>query len=173
MPGYAELASRCTRLAEKEKIRQYLQCAAFENIESSDTNLCDKHYRALHKHINPVSYQWKCAVCSIAIRGSNYNFRTCAEPEKFQKHLTEYTDYEGNIIADDKVCMECYRHSLTVVRVAKEKPTTTDEDLECLINSTKASMADLPVQLIDDNQLLEISSNRCCPGAIQESCAHL
>ena len=62
VPGCAELASRCTRLAEKEKIRQYLQCAAFENIESSDTNLCDKHYRALHKQINPFSYQWKCAV---------------------------------------------------------------------------------------------------------------
>ena len=75
-----------------------------------------------------------------------------SEPEKFQKHLTEHTDYEGNITADDKVCMECYRHSLTVVRVAKEKLATTDEDLECLIN---ASMADLPVQQIDENQLLD------------------
>ena len=169
VPGCAELASRCTRLAEKEKIRQYLQCAAFENIESSDTNLCNKHYRALHKHINPVSYQWKCAVCSIAIRGSNYhNFRTCAEPEKFQKHLTERTDYEGNITADDKVCMECYRHSLTIVRVAKEKPTTTDEDLECLINSTKASMADLPVQLIDENQLLDAALKLAVVDVAQE-----
>ena len=107
-------------------------------------------------------------MCCIAIRGSNYhNFRTCAEPEKFQKHLTEHTDYEGNITADDKVCMECYRHSLTIVRVAKEKPTTTDEDLECLINSTKASMADLPVQLIE-NQLLDAALKLAVIDVAQE-----
>ena len=64
--------------------------------------------------------------------------------------------------------MECYRHSLTIVRVAKEKPTTTDEDLECLINSTKASMADLPVQLIDENQLLDAALKLAVVDVAQE-----
>ena len=83
-----------------------------------------------------------------------------SEPEKFQK---QHTDYEGNITADDKVCMECYMH--TVVRVAKEKPTTTDENLECLIN---ASMADLPVQQIDENQLLDAALKLAVIDVAQE-----
>ena len=104
--GCFEPACRCTKLATKEEISQHLQCPPLDNLENMETNLCDKHYRNLHKQLSPASYQWKCAVCSIAIRGSNYqSFRACAEPELFEKHLREHTDHDVSITASDKVCI--------------------------------------------------------------------
>ena len=109
--GCIEPACICTKLETKEEISQHLQCPPLDNLENMETNLCDKHYRNLHKQLSPASYQWKCAVCSIAIRGSNYqSFRACTEPEVFEKHLREHTDHDVSITASDKVCMECYRH---------------------------------------------------------------
>ncbi len=49
------LASRCTTLATKGEIANYLQCS-LDNLENSETNLCDNHYRNLHKQISPASY---------------------------------------------------------------------------------------------------------------------
>ena len=118
--GCIEPACRCTKLATKEEISQHLQCPPLDNLENMEIYRCDKHYRNLHKQLSPASYQWKCAVCSIAIRGSNYqSFRACAEPELFEKHLREHTDHDVSITASDKVCMECYRHS--VKRIKKDE----------------------------------------------------
>ena len=85
------------------------------------THLCDKHYRSLQKKLNPENYQWKCVVCSTGIRGSNYsNFRACSEPELFQKHLVDHTDFQGTITVSDKLCAACYRHSLTISKITRE-----------------------------------------------------
>ena len=112
-----------------------------------ETNLCDKHYGNLHKQLSPACYQWKCAVCSITLRGSNYQrFRACAEPELFEKHPREHTDHDVSITASDKVCMECYRHSVTVARAAKEKTITTGDEFKCLIDIIKDSLTSVQVK---------------------------
>ena len=155
VPGCIEHALRCTKLATREEIRQHLQCPPLTSPDKMETDLCNKHYRILHKQVNPSSYQWKCAVCSVAIRGSNYhNFRACSEPELFQKHLQEHTTFEGNITACDKVCMDCYRLSLAIAHLEKEKPLTTDDDFKCLIDSIKSSMTPMPPVVTDENQLI-------------------
>ena len=154
VPGCAEASCRRTTLANREEISHHLKCSPLSNSGSPETSLCDGHYRTLDKLVNPANYQWKCAVCSTAIRGSNYhNFRTCTDPDLFQRHLKEHTDYEGTITASDKVCMECYRHSLLVVRLAKEKPVTTDEGLRSLIDSIKDSMT--PLLVHEDNEIID------------------
>ncbi len=61
-----------------------------------------------------------CCYC-----GGNYQtFRSCAKPEINAKHLK---DHEVTITGNEKVCMECCRHSLTVAREANGKTTTTDD----------------------------------------------
>ena len=153
--GCIEPACRCTKLATKEEITQHLQCP-LDNLENFETNLCDNHYRNLHKQISPASYQWKCGVCSIAIRGGNYqSFRACAEPELFTKHLREHTDHDVGITGNEKVCMECYRHSLTVAREAIEKPTTTDDEFKCLIDTIKGSLSTLQAEITNEQKLID------------------
>ena len=108
------------------------------------------------KQISPASYQWKCGVCSIAIRGGNYqSFRACAEPELFTKHLREHTDHDVGITGNEKVCMECYRHSLTVAREAIEKPTTTDDEFKCLIDTIKGSLSTLQAEITNEQKLID------------------
>ena len=154
--GCIEPACRCTKLETKEEISQHLP---LDNLENMEINLCDRHYRNLHKQLSPASYQWKCAVCSIAIRGSNYQrFRGCAKPELFEKHLKEHTDHDVSITASDKVCMECYRHSVTVGRAAKEKTTTTDDEFKCLIDTIKDSFTSLQVQQKKIDYALKLSA---------------
>ena len=51
--GCIEPACRCTKLATKEEITQNLQCP-LDNLENFETNLCDNHYRNLHKQISPA-----------------------------------------------------------------------------------------------------------------------
>lgn len=70
VPGCATPAYRCTRLASKEDISRHLHCAVL-GTTGNNTNLCDEHYRALHRHTRPESYQRRCAVCLTAIGGAN------------------------------------------------------------------------------------------------------
>lgn len=150
-----EASCRCTKLASKHEIAELLQCS-LDNLENTETNLCDSHYRTLHKRISPASYQWKCGVCSVAIRGSNYQtFRSCAKPEIFTKHLKEHTDYEVNITGNEKVCMECYRHSLTIAREATEKTTTTDEELKSLIDTIRGSLPQVQSEITNEQELID------------------
>ena len=169
VPGCTKPACRCTQLASKEEIRCHLQCGPLTDRSGKDTNLCDQHYRDLHKQTNPENYQWKCAVCSIAVRGSNYHkFRACAEPRTFQQHLREHTDYEGSITDTDKVCMECYRYSLSVVRATKENPITNDEDLKILVNSITDSLSEFTVPIRDEAEVHDYALRWCVLDVAQE-----
>ena len=169
VPGCTKPACRCTQLASKEEIRCHLQCGPLTDRSGKDTNLCDQHYRDLHKQTNPENYQWKCAVCSIAVRGSNYHkFRACAEPRTFQQHLREHTDYEGSITDTDKVCMECYRYSLSVVRATKENPITNDKDLKILVNSITDSLSEFTVPIRDEAEVHDYALRWCVLDVAQE-----
>ena len=112
----SESAWRCTKVANKDEIKLHLKCALIPGADNSEeTNLCEKHYRSLHKLMKPDSYKMKCAACSTSIKGSNYHkFRACCEPERFQSYLQQHIDFEGIITANDKVCMDCYRYSCTL-----------------------------------------------------------
>lgn len=123
VPSCDEPASRHTQMADKEAIQFHLKCGPLSNNDSTTgTSLCDKHYRALHKEVKPSSYQWKCAVCSMHINGTNYHtFRACTKPELFQTHLEQHTGFDGTLSTTDKLCKVCYRHSLTVAKLQETK----------------------------------------------------
>ena len=156
-----EPVSKSTSLACREEIEEYLKCplkCTSADIKATTTHLCDKHYRCLQKELNPENYQWKCVVCSAAIRGSNYsNFRACSEPEQFQKHLQEHAGFQGTITASDKVCAACYRHSLVFSKINKEKLTTDDEDFLTLLASIQDSIPAFPFHIGSESKLIEIA----------------
>lgn len=85
IPECYEQACRCTRVASKDDIRLHLKCASFTDKDNYEqTNLCENHYRSLHKLMKPDSYKMKCAACSTCIKGSNYHkFRACCKPNIF------------------------------------------------------------------------------------------
>ena len=132
------------RVPDYQTGKKLLTCTCVHNKHTS-THLCDMHYRSLHKALNPANYQWKCVVCLIGINGSNYsNFRACSEPELFQSHLN---DFQGKLIQYDKVCMECYRYSLTISRIRKENPISVDDDFRALMEMFKKSLPPLPFNM--------------------------
>ena len=139
----------------KEDIRLHLQCGPFAASHKRETFLCDAHYRSLHRELNPDSYQWKCVICSMGIKGSNYHkFRSCSEPEVFQLHLEQNTDFRGEITSNDKVCMGCYRFSL---QVASQKPNSTDEDFDMLVDGLKASVPEIPYHASNEPEVLNVA----------------
>ena len=95
LEGCTEKASRLTRLANHEDIEKLLKLSLKVVSGPSDntvTHLCDSHYRALHKELNPQSYQNKCVTCGLAIRGTTH-IRHCPNPDLVQKHLQVHTDF--------------------------------------------------------------------------------
>ncbi len=119
----------------------------------------------LHRQLSPASYQWKCSICSVGIRGSNYHsFRTCAEPQQFEKHLKEHMNFEGDLSSTDKVCMECYRHSSCISQ--KEKIISCDEDFKALIQSIKDSI--FPITPSSDEKQLISNSLKLSAVVIAE-----
>ena len=51
--------------------------------------------------------------------------------------------------------MECYQHSLTVAREAIEKPTTTDDEFKCLIDTIKGSLSTLQAEITNEQKLID------------------
>ena len=137
---------------------KHLECslnARSNDSNSMSTHLCDKHYRSLQKKLNPENYQLKCVVCSTGIRGSNYSqFRTWCEPELFQKTLFEHTDFQGTIIATDKV----RRHSPTISKINKENSAPNDDEFLLLLAAIQKSLPALPYNITRESELIEIAT---------------
>ena len=61
----SEPVSRSTQLVSRDKISESSECTLDTrpaNSNPTSTDLCDKHYRALQKKLNPENYQWRCVV---------------------------------------------------------------------------------------------------------------
>lgn len=126
-----------------------------ELTDSTQTRLCDQHYRTVHRELHPGTYQWKCAVCSAVLKGSNH--RTCSEPQSFQQHLHDHTDFVETLTASTRVCMACYRYSLTVAGLSKENILTNDDDFQCLVEQVQKSVPLLPFTITQDSELIDIA----------------
>ena len=97
-----------------------------------------------------------------------FKFRACSEPEVFQRHLQESTDFEGTINAHDKVCMECYRHSLIISRIKRENPISSDTDFHTLLSAIQNTVPSLPFSITTDCQLLDIATKLTIIQVAQE-----
>ena len=74
---------------------------------------CNRHYRFLYQYTTSGNARLPNLGISshITIQISGFN---CSEPEVFQRHLQDYTDFEGSISAHDKdlhwsIWSTCYR----------------------------------------------------------------
>ena len=169
VPGCDQPAARATKLGTREEIGRILNCTPLDGEGHPQTKLCNDHYRALHKKLNPDNYQWKCAACSTAIKGSNYcKFLTCSEPDTFQKHIVEHTDFSGTISANEKICMACYRYSLTLTKLSRDKPKTDDEDFLNLIEGIQNTVPSLPFNLTQESELIDLALKMTIISVAQE-----
>ena len=168
VPECNQPAWKCTTLVPREDIGTILECTPLgaDGCSSEGTRLCVLHYRTLHKHLKPEIYQRKCGVCASKIRGSRYH--TCSKPEVFQDHLLERTDFPGRIGAQTKVCTTCYRFSMTVTDSSKSTSTTTDADLQSLIETIRASMPEQPFTITLESDLLEVALKSTAIHVAQE-----
>ena len=155
IPDCSQLASTLTKLRPWAEICSILRidAASGGDAHSTGTKLCSEHYRMLHMELNPTTYQRKCPACSRKIANRGYS-RPCVEPQLFEAHLRENTDFTGNLTAEDRVCMGCYRYSLNISKLSKECPiTSTDEDFNALIESIRKSLTLSPGSEIETIEL--------------------
>ncbi len=162
VPECDQPATRTTKLGTSEDISRILKCSSI-NSDSAETKLCNSHYRALHRQLKPHNYQWKCAVCLTATR----SYLTCSEPDTFQKNLEKQTNFVGKLTANDKVCMACYRYSLTVAKLSKENPISNDEDFFSLLQGIQNTVPVLPLCISKERELIDIALKYTVIGVAQ------
>ena len=87
------------------------------------TSLCKSHYHVVydalqtrHKH---------CRTCGRRLRQGND--RPCPQPHAIQAYLSEHTDFAGDIVRSDRVCLTCYK-----THFKENKPISRDDDLKSL-----------------------------------------
>ena len=103
--------SQTTNITSREHINDILPLIPISpsSANSSHTNLCDNHYRTLHRYLNPQNYNYKCTTCGISLQHSPLGgFRHCPNPTLVLEHLQKHTGFEGDINPTDKVCDSCY-----------------------------------------------------------------
>ena len=169
LEGCTEKASRLTRLANHADIEKVLKLSIKVVHGSSDntvTHLCDGHYRALHKELNPQSYQNKCVTCGLAIRGTTH-IRHCPNPDLVQKHLQVHTGFEGTISVTDKICETCYRSQLTLLKT-EETSGSDNEEFESLVSSLQNSLPILPVTISSEENLISLATKITTVKVAQE-----
>ena len=138
LPECEQMASINTKLVDRNEVVRILgsqpPIESHETRTSEPTPLCETHYRTLHKILQPQNYQWQCSVY-MGIRGTK--FHSCPNPTFIESHLKQNTNFQGSINSTDKVCLSCYRAHLIILKLAKENPVSTDEELNAHLLSVK------------------------------------
>ena len=133
-PRWAKIEYCCIPLCSdtafvKGKISTPEQTAQFLEIEVEQvpypTPLCKKHY---HKVYDALQHkQTHCCACGVFLRCAP--IRVCPNATMIKK-----TGFDGNITNGDRVCTACYKSHLQIL---KEVPSSTDRDLNELIDGLK------------------------------------
>ena len=87
--------------------------------------LCKAHYHVLYNAVRHTKY---CRTCGRRL--SPGGGRSCPNPKIIQEHLSQNTDFLGDISEQDLVCMTCYKSHLLGLR--ESKTTSTDSDMSAL-----------------------------------------
>lgn len=157
-----EMATINSKLVGRNEVFKILgsqpQLESHEARTSEPTPLCETHYRTLHKILQPQNYQRHCSTCGMGIRGSNYSkFHSCPNPAYIESHLKQTTDFQGSINSTDKVCPSCYRAHLIILKLAKENPVSTDEELNAHLLAVKSEIPPIPYNIKSEEDLVNIA----------------
>ena len=87
------------------------------------------------------------------------NDRPCPQPHVIQKYLSEHTDFTGEIVNSDRVCLTCYKCHLVLLK--DNQPMSTDSDLQSLVVSIStqgksAHMAHDIIRIATNHMLIEV-----------------
>ena len=91
--------------------------------------LCKNHYHVLYDVLQ--SRRKHCITCGRCLRPGND--RPCPQPHIIQIHLSQHTDFVGDILSDDRVCLTCYKSHLVILK--ENQLISKDEDLKVLIDT--------------------------------------
>ena len=91
------------------------------------TPLCKCHYHIVYNALQKRN----CRTCGRRFQVGHD--RPCPQPEAVQAHLSEHTDFTGEISENDRVCFTCYKSHLALVR--QNNPISRDDDLRPLVES--------------------------------------
>ena len=111
-------------------------CGAFEAVGLScagdipvPTPLCQHHYYLVYGVLQ--SRQTHCTTCGTRITQNNH--RPCPNPDAIAKHLQDKAGFEGEIHANDRVCIPCYKSQLVILQ--ELQIISTNSDLELIIST--------------------------------------
>ena len=139
IPNCTDNVEKVTKLGTKSQIFHFFGFpnACSSSSDGEETPLCEKHYKDFYKHINPPSYK-QCVTCRKYITDSA-KVRKCPDASLVQNFLSQNTEFTGVIKEGDIVCYTCYREHLVIVKQSRN--TSTDEDLQALLERIKTTMS--------------------------------
>ena len=108
---------------------QGIQELVFNDPVPIPTPLCKSHYHLVYDTLQ--SRRKHCRTCSRRLRLGND--RPCLQPHIIQAHLSQHTDFDGDILSSDRVCITCYKSHM--VLLMQNKPISLDDDLKLLVDS--------------------------------------
>ena len=88
------------------------------------TFLCKNHAHVLYDALQ--LRRKHCITCGRRLRPGND--RPCPQPHIIQIHLSQNTNFVGDILKDDRVCLTCYKSYLVILK--QKQPISKDEDLK-------------------------------------------
>ena len=121
------------------------------------TPLCKSHYHAVYDALQ--TRHKNCRTCGRRLwMGMD---RPCPQPHTIQKYLYEHTDFTGNIVPSDRVCLTCYKSHLVLLK--ENKPVSRDSDLQSLVDcisrqSKSTGMAHDIIRAATDHMLIEVGT---------------
>lgn len=151
MPGCGEVVFAKSNIITEEQLnsmatRLGLCCGKFH----LPAPLCKTHYNLAYREMQPV--QTTCVTCGVYIGKTSP--RVCPNPRYVQWHLADLTGFEGDIKEGDRVCHQCYKSHLCIVRVKSKE--SRDEDLIDLISELNSTTT-VPVTDIIQRAMHETS----------------
>ena len=75
---------------------------------------------------------------------------------------------QGTLSPTTQVCMACYRYSLTVAAILKDKRTSNDEEFQRLVADLQNSVPVLPFSLTQESELIETALKMAIADVTQE-----
>ena len=134
-----------------------LKCVHLREFETEcvliPTPLCKNHYYVVYNALQ--SPKKHCITCGRCLRLGND--RPCPQPHVIQMHLSLDTDFEGDILADDHVCLTCYKSHSVILK--GNQPISTDEDLKELVD-TLGQQATIITSMSNAEDIICVVTNR-------------
>ena len=137
LPGCTEPTFSHSKMATQEQlglIAHTLGCSSLPTLPIP-TPLCKHHYHLIYNTLQPT--QTQCPTCGTWLKITTARF--CPDPHCIQKYLHENTGFEGRIQDGAKVCLECYKSHLQILR--EQIVISTDKDLSEVLESLKMKIA--------------------------------